>query len=762
MSEASAGPAAPLVLVADDDAQLRDLISDVLDQAGVQTLTAVDGEELLELARDHAPDLILLDVMMPRMDGYTALTRLRGHWTTREIPVIILSGQGDPVYQTLSIGVGAVAHLMKPFPPSVLLDAVRRVLAEREACLSEERCLGTFLVQRGFISAEQLEEASLQRRQEGRKGLWQILLEMVVVSPDQLNRARAEMLGRPLVEFREQTVDLELVRTIPEEVLRRHQAVPVRQEGSELAVLLPDPTNRQAVVELEAVTGAKVVTAIAFPDTIARLLDKAFPPSGHADRRVERADTRAEVPIEGDADGIAQVFTLLLGGLREGATVIEIEPLAEDARIRYQTNGRLVERARLPRTAVGPIVSRLRILAGQSDPPPLLAYVRTRLEGYDVELELQFLATLHGEAVSARLWRGGLIDADAILGAAVAGNASDIYLLEGAPPTLKIDGAVTPLADTRPLRDADLRKLQTRLISEAQRKEFEATHDLDLSYVHPQHGRFRLNCYRAMGATGMVLRRVKTELPTFDALDLPPILGELAMERQGLILVVGVTGSGKSTTTAAMLDHRNAHAPGHIVTVEDPVEFIHARKQSVISQREVGVDTESYLIALHKALRQAPDVIFLGELRDRETVAVALHAAETGHLVLSTLHATNATGTIERLLNFFPPDARDGTLMQLSLMLRAVVAQRLVPRAEGKGRIAAMEIMLNTPRIQTLVRRGELETIRQAIEEGVHEGLQTLDQALLALYQQRKITQEDALRFADSPNNLRLRLKGIK
>jgi len=211
-----------------------------------------------------------------------------------------------------------------------------------------------------------------------------------------------------------------------------------------------------------------------------------------------------------------------------------------------------------------------------------------------------------------------------------------------------------------------------------------------------------------------------------------------------------------------MVDYRNANAPGHIVTIEDPVEFIHARKRSVISQREVGIDTESYMVALQKALRQAPDVIFVGELRDRETVAIALHSAETGHLVLSTLHATNATSAIERLLNFFPPDGREATLMQLSLLLRAIIAQRLVPRPDWKGRVAALEIMLNTPRIQALIRRGELETIRQAIEEGVNEELQTFDQALISLHQRRVITQEDALRFADSPNNLRLRMKGIK
>ncbi len=355
-----------------------------------------------------------------------------------------------------------------------------------------------------------------------------------------------------------------------------------------------------------------------------------------------------------------------------------------------------------------------------------------------------------------------MAELDPILSAAVSSNASDVYLIEGSPPTAKVDGVAAPLDQAPPLTRLDLQKLLILLMPEAQRKAFEATGEANLSYVHPTFGRFRLNAYRALGATGLVLRRVKTEVPTFEALALPPLLGTLALERQGLILVVGATGAGKSTTVAAMVDHRNAGAPGHIVTIEDPVEFIHPRKQSVVSQREVGIDTESYAVALQNALRQAPDVIFVGELRDPETVAIALHSAETGHLVLSTLHATNATGAIERLLNFFKPDVRDSILMQLSLMLRAVVAQRLVPRADGTGRVAAMEIMLNTPRIQALIRRGELETIRQAIEEGVNEGLQTFDHALLTLFQQKQISQDAALQFADSPNNLRLRIKGIK
>jgi twitching motility protein PilU len=349
-----------------------------------------------------------------------------------------------------------------------------------------------------------------------------------------------------------------------------------------------------------------------------------------------------------------------------------------------------------------------------------------------------------------------------ILGAAVAANASDVYLLEGAPPTLKVDGVSRPMADEPALAATDLQKLLFLLVPEGHRKIFEEQSEANLSHVHPEHGRFRLNCYRAMGSIGMVLRRVKTEVPTLGGLELPPLLGELALERQGLVLVVGATGAGKSTTVAAMVDHRNTRVPGHIVTIEDPVEFVHPRKEAIVSQREVGIDTASYLVGLQNALRQAPDVIFVGELRDRETVAVALHSAETGHLVLSTLHATNSVGAIERLLNFFPTEARDAMLLTISLMVRAIVVQRLVPRTGEAGRVAALEIMLNTSRIQALIRRGELATIRQAIEEGTNEGLTTIDQSLLALFQQKKINQDDALRFADSPNNLRLRLKGIK
>lgn len=351
---------------------------------------------------------------------------------------------------------------------------------------------------------------------------------------------------------------------------------------------------------------------------------------------------------------------------------------------------------------------------------------------------------------------------EAALNAAVTAGASDVYLLEGVRPSLKVEGVLRPIDGTPALDAAAMAGILGQLLPGPERAAFDAHGEANLSYVHPVLGRFRVNCYRAMGVPGAVLRRVKTDVPTIATLDLPPLLGGLALERQGLVLVVGATGAGKSTTVAAMLDHRNASSAGHLVTIEDPVEFVHATKQSLVSQREVGIDTESYLIGLRNALRQAPDVIFVGELRDPETVAVALHSAETGHLVFSTLHATNATSAIERLLNFFAPEVRSSILMQLSLTLRAVLAQRLVPRAEGQGRVAAMEVMLVTPRIQALIRRNELETIRQAIEEGTNEGLQTFDQALLDLYRRKVVTLDDAVRFADSPNNLRLRIKGIR
>ena len=297
---------------------------------------------------------------------------------------------------------------------------------------------------------------------------------------------------------------------------------------------------------------------------------------------------------------------------------------------------------------------------------------------------------------------------DAVLTHAVSNAASDIYFLEGVAPAVKVDGLIAPVPGEDVLDGTAMKGILERLLPVRERAIFAERGEANLSHMHPILGRFRVNCYRAMSVSGAVLRRVKTEVPTLESMELPPVLGSLALERQGLILLVGATGAGKSTTVAAMLHHRIVQSRGHLVTIEDPVEFLHRSDQSIVSQREVGIDTESYVVGLRNALRQAPDVIFVGELRDPETVAVALHSAETGHLVVSTLHATNSTTAIERVLNFFQPEVRSSMLLQLSLTLRAVIAQRLVPRGDGKGRVAAMEIMLVTPRIQALI--PEIET----------------------------------------------------
>ncbi len=290
-------------------------------------------------------------------------------------------------------------------------------------------------------------------------------------------------------------------------------------------------------------------------------------------------------------------------------------------------------------------------------------------------------------------------------------------------------------------------------------EEFERTHELNVARVLPGVGRFRLNVFRQRGQVGLVARLIRIDFPSADELGLPRSLTALVMQKRGLILVTGATGSGKSTTLAALIAHRNANSRGHILTIEDPIEFVHPHKGCVVTQREVGVDTASFAAALKSALRQAPDVILIGEMRDLETVESALHFSETGHLVLGTLHANNANQAVERVLNFFPAEAHAQVYVQLSLNLRGIVSQRLVPRADGKGRVAAIEVMLNSPRVADLVARGEIAALKAAIEANAPDGSQTFDQALYQLYRQGAITLEEALKQADSANNLRLKVK---
>ena len=336
-------------------------------------------------------------------------------------------------------------------------------------------------------------------------------------------------------------------------------------------------------------------------------------------------------------------------------------------------------------------------------------------------------------------------------------NGSDLFFSTGAPPNLKAEGRTMPIGDT-PMAQGMVRKLAYSIMSDDQVSEFEGTMEGNLAISIQGLGRFRVNVFRQRGDVAMVIRYIKGQVPSIEELKLPQTLKELIMESRGLILVVGSTGSGKSTTLASMLDHRNQNRTGHILTIEDPVEFLHTHKKSVVDQREVGLDTLSYEVALKNAMREAPDVILIGEIRDRATMQHAIAYAETGHLCLSTLHANNANQALDRIVNFFPDSAHHQLFMDLSLNLKAVVSQRLIKSKDGK-RVPAVEIMLLSTFVAELIQKGDVHAVKEAMEQGNERGMQTFDQALYELYKTGLVTQEEALANADSRNNLALRMR---
>ena len=337
-------------------------------------------------------------------------------------------------------------------------------------------------------------------------------------------------------------------------------------------------------------------------------------------------------------------------------------------------------------------------------------------------------------------------------------NGSDLFLTCGFPPAIKVDGTIHKATDT-PL-SADQSAMMVRaILNDKQIKEFDATKECNFAIAPQCIGRFRVSAFIQQGYVGAVLRTITTEIPTLEDLELPPILKDVVMNKRGIVIVVGGTGSGKSTTLAAMIGHRNENSRGHIVSIEDPVEYVHPHKGCVITQREVGIDTETWHNALKNTLRQAPDVILIGEVRERETMEYAIQFAETGHLCLATLHANSANQALDRIINFFPEERRQQLLMDLSLNTRAFISQRLIPREGGIGRIAAMEIMLNTPLIADLIFKGDVGQIKDIMAKSTRLGMQTFDQALFYLYEDGTISYEEAMRNADSKNELRLRIK---
>ena len=336
-------------------------------------------------------------------------------------------------------------------------------------------------------------------------------------------------------------------------------------------------------------------------------------------------------------------------------------------------------------------------------------------------------------------------------------DASDLYITIDSPPCYRINGIVRPAGNTE-LDETTTYQLAMSLMNDKQQSEFAAKKEQNLALKVDGLGRYRVNIFQQRDVVGMVIRRIKTEIPTLEGLNLPEILCDLSMGKNGLVLFVGATGCGKSTSLAAMIDYRNSNQAGHIVTVEDPIEFVHAHKKSLITQREVGMDTDTYGDALKNALRQAPDVVLIGEIRDIETMEAAITFAETGHLCFATLHANNANQALERVMNFFPSQRHKQIYMQLSMNLRGVVSQRLIPATNG-ARVPAVEVMLGTPRIQDLILKGEVKEIKEAMEKGKISGMQTFDMHLFDLYLDGKITQDIALKYADSANNLRLKIK---
>jgi len=350
------------------------------------------------------------------------------------------------------------------------------------------------------------------------------------------------------------------------------------------------------------------------------------------------------------------------------------------------------------------------------------------------------------------------MDFDALLKLMVQKKASDLFITVGCAPSLKIDGVIQTLS-TVALNPEQASRIIHGIMTPSQKEEFERTSECQFAIQRHEVGRFRVSAFMQRSSAGMVLRRIDTQIPTISELGLPPILDNLAMTKRGLIIFVGATGTGKSTSLAALIGQRNHNSTGHIITLEDPIEYLHSHAGCMVTQREIGIDTESYEIALKNTLRQAPDVILIGEIRSKETMQYAIAFAETGHLCLSTLHANNANQALDRIINFFPESAHNQLFMDLSLNLKAIIAQQLIPTVNGKGRQAAVEILINTPLASDYIRKGDVHKLKELMKKSAEHGMRTFDQALYELYTSGDISYDDALHYADSSNEVRLAIK---
>ncbi|HWG11200.1 MAG TPA: PilT/PilU family type 4a pilus ATPase [Rhodanobacteraceae bacterium] len=350
------------------------------------------------------------------------------------------------------------------------------------------------------------------------------------------------------------------------------------------------------------------------------------------------------------------------------------------------------------------------------------------------------------------------VDFSSFLKLMVHKKASDLFITAGVAPSIKVNGRIVPITQSA-LSPQESRDMVLNVMTPSQREEFEKTHECQFAIGVAGVGRFRVSCFYQRNCVGMVLRRIESKIPTVEELGLLPIVKQLAMTKRGIVIFVGATGAGKTTSLASMVGYRNQNSTGHIISIEDPIEYVHKHEGCIITQRELGIDTDSWENALKNTLRQAPDVILIGEVRTRETMEYAIHFSETGHLVLCTLHANNANQALERVIHFFPENVRDQLYMDLSMNLKGIVAQQLIPTPDGKARRVAMEVLLGTPLVQDYIRKGEIHKIKDVMKESTNLGMKTFDQSLFDLYQAGEISYEDALRHADSSNEVRLRIK---
>jgi twitching motility protein PilT len=553
-----------------------------------------------------------------------------------------------------------------------------------------EKQLGNILLEQGAVTDEQLRAASEEQERSG-LSLFKILMSQGVLNERDIVRAHARLAGLNFVDLVLERPQEQAVRTIPADVARRQRVLPVKvQDDGTLVLAMAEPRNTGAIDEIAFVTGRQVVPAAAYRPDLAAAIETAYADASELD----------SIP-SGPVDP-------LTGTVPEAAELVPNRPLAEDTPVNGfgSSNGGTTFAA--------------------EDLPLLEAPAATEVE----------------EVVQVEEKDPNFAD---FLEQVISGGASDLHLTSGLPPMIRVHGELKPIRGYRRLAPKDLQELMYAFLNQKQRETFEENLELDVSYSLPGKARFRVNVFRQRDAMGSVMRLIPFEIKSIDDLGLPPTVKEFAKLRRGMVLVTGITGSGKSTTLAGLVDIINSSRAEHIMTVEDPIEFLHRHKKAIVNQREVGTDTHGFAEALRHVLRQDPDVILVGEMRDLETIQTALTAAETGHLVFGTLHTQDAPQSVDRVIDVFPPHQQQQVRVQLAGTLAGIVSQQLLPRYDGRGRVAACEVLVATPAVRNLIREGKTHQIYTSMQAGGKFGMQVMDQHLAQLVKQGRITYEVAL-----------------